>query len=166
LLATFQIAGLLLGLALLPGQTAPPPNRGAELRTRFASESDAVRRAKLMVPLGDAEFQEIRKRIDDGKLDDALAILREYRDEAQSCQKELDAKGVDPEKRPSGFKQLQISLRESLRRLDDLLANLSADEQKPFLDLRKDIDQLDRHLIRELFPRQPGAATEPTRAKG
>lgn len=165
MLATFQIAGLALGLALLPGQTTPPPNRGAELRARFARESDAVRRAKLMVQLGDAEFQEIRKQIDDGNLDDALAILREYRDEAQSCENELDAKGVDPEKHPSGFKQVQISLRESLRRLDDLLANLSADEQKPFLDLRKDIDQLDQHLIRELFPRQPGAGTELSKPK-
>ena len=127
-----------------------------EFRARFGRETDAMRRAKMMPQLGEAEFQQIEKDIAAGHLAEALAVAEEYRDEVRSCENGLDAKEVDAEKHPSGFKQLQISLRESLRRLDEMLVNFTGDEQKPFIEVRKDLEQLDRHLIRELFPNQPG----------
>ena len=83
-----------------------------------------------MPKLGEAEFDEIAMDIDEGKLTDGLAVLKEYRDEIQSCEKDLDAKNLDAEKHPKGFKQLEISLRQSLRRLNNLLPVLTADEQR------------------------------------
>ncbi len=139
----------------LCGAMASGQDHISNLRTRFSQESDPVRKAKLMPDLGSAEFQEIAKDIQADKLPDALAILQQYREEAHSCVNDLDAKNIDAEKRPSGFKQLQFSLRASLRRLSDLLVTLTRDEQEPFEDARKDIEDMDRHLIHELFPRQP-----------
>jgi hypothetical protein len=127
-----------------------------EFRARFERDTDPMHRAKMMPQLGEAEFQQIDKDIAAGNLPGALQVAREYRDQVRSCENGLDAKEADPEKHPSGFKQLQISLRQSLRRLDEMLVNMTADEQVPFIELRKDLDQLDRHLIRELFPNQPG----------
>ena len=126
-----------------------------EFRARFDRDPDPMHRAKMMPQLGEAEFQQIDKDIATGNLPQALEVAREYRDQVQSCEKALDAKEPDPEKHPSGFKQLQISLRQSLRRLDEVLVNITGDEQAPFVELRKELDQLDRHLIRELFPSQP-----------
>jgi len=124
-----------------------------EFQTCFTQETDAMRRAQRMPKLGDAEFDEITRDIDAGKLPEALAILKEYRTEIQSCEKGLDAKGIDAERHPKGFKQLEISLRQSLRRLNNLIAGLTSDEQVPFLEVRVDLDELNRHLIHELFPR-------------
>jgi hypothetical protein len=121
-------------------------------RARFAQETDAMRRAQMMPKLGEAEFDEITRNVDAGELPEALAILKEYRDEIRSCEKGLDAKSIDAEKHPKGYKQMEISLRQSLRRLDDLLVSLTADEQLPFLEVRNDLNQLNRHLIHELFP--------------
>ncbi len=137
-----------------------PQDRVAELRARFEREQDPVKKAKLMPALGAEEFQEIQKSVAAGNTAEALAGFRKYREEAQICAKELDSKAIDAENHPAGFKQLQLSLRQSLRRLEDVLVTLPGDDQKPFLELRHDLEQLDRHLILELFPSQPGAATE------
>jgi hypothetical protein len=159
----YPVAAALLA-AILSGQTVSP-NVLADLRTRFAKETDPVRKARLIGPLGDAQFQEIQSDATDGNYSAALDVLMAYRDEVQSCLKALEAKEPDPEKHPSGFKQLQISLRASLRRVDDIIVGLAGDEQKPFVDLRKELDQMDRQLIRELFPRQPAAESGPPKPK-
>ncbi len=114
-----------------------------------------MRRAQMMPKLGEAEFDEIARDVDAGKLPEAVALLREYSDEINSCEKGLDAEHINAEKHPKGYKQLEISLRESLRRLNSLLISFTAEEQQPFLDVRNDLDTLNRHLIRELFPNQP-----------
>jgi hypothetical protein len=155
-------AGLAVALILVQAQ---PQSRAAEIRSRFAREPDPVHRAKMMPQLGEAELQDVQRQIAAGELSDALDIFKQYRSQVQQCQKDLDATGVDVEKHPSGFKQLQISLRQSLRRLDEALVSLPADEQKPFLDIRMELEHINRHLIRELFPRQPGAEEEPQKPK-
>jgi hypothetical protein len=136
-----------------------------DLRARYTHEPDPVRKAKLLPKLGDAEFLAVQKQLDAGSTDDALAAVREYRDQAQSCVTALDAKEPDPEKHSSGYKQLQISLRESIRRIDFIMANLTGDDQKPFRALRDDLEQLDQHVIKELFPRQPASDKSPGKPK-
>ena len=148
-------------VAALFGSLVFPQDQVTQSRSRFAHESDPVRKARLMPDLGDAEFAEIRKDVEAGHLPDALSVLQEYRDEAQSCVKALGAAGIDAEKHSSGFKQLEISLQESLRRLDALLPNMTVDEQAPFLEVRKDLDNMNRHLIEELFPRRAPPAEKP-----
>jgi hypothetical protein len=162
LLSRATAIGLLIA-ALWPAMQAQ--DRTAEFRAKFLHETDAAQKAKLLSPLGDAEFQEIQKEAAAGNLDKALDILQHYRDEAEACQKALDASGRDPEKHPKGFKQLQISIRESLRRLDDLLVGFSGDEQKPFLEVRKDLERINRQIIHELFPRRPDGEPEPQKPK-
>ena len=139
------------GLAfLLAMALVQQPNRIAEYKTRFANSSDPIHKAKIMPQLGDAEFQAISKNISDGDLSKALEILQDYRDQVRETLKSLDATHVNAEAHPAGYKQLEISIRQSLRRLDDQLVNLTTDEQEPFLEVRKDIERMDQHLIHEL----------------
>jgi len=154
----FRIWAPILIVALFPGW-AFAQNRVPEFRSRFAHDTDPTHRARMMPQLEEAEFDAIAKNADDGMFPEALAILQEYRDEVESCEKGLDAKGINAERHPNGFKQLQLAVRESMRHLDALLVSLTADEQKPFLKLRGDLEQLDRHLIRELFPNGPSDDT-------
>ena len=121
-----------------------------------------MRRAQMMPRLGQAEFDEITRDMDAGKLPEALSVLKEYRDEIESCEKGLDAEKINAEKHPKGYKQLEISLRQSLRRLNALLVSFNGDDQKPFLEVREGLDELNRHLIRELFPNQPDKAPAPS----
>lgn len=155
--SVFSVPALCCPIFVRAMQT-PDPAEG--FRAKFAREGDPVRKAKILIPLGDAEFRDIQKEVGADNAQVALTILRQYRDEVQASQKALEATGHDPEKHPNGFKELQISLRESLRRLDNVIGDLSGDEQKPFRDIRQELDQMDRRLIHQLFPRRPEAEPE------
>jgi hypothetical protein len=146
--------GCALLLVALSACATTAQDRLPDLHSRFARDSDPIHRAKLMPQLGEAEFLEINRSIQAGNFQGALALLHQYRDEVRWCSDALDAKKIDAEKHPNGFKQLQISLRESLRSLNDWLVSFTTDEQKPFLDVRNDLDQLNRHLIHEIFPNE------------
>jgi hypothetical protein len=126
----------------------------AKLRAKLAQETKPVDRGKLMVRLGRAEFEEIEKQAANNNLAEALDGLRQYQQQADSVGKALDAMGVDAEKHSGGFLQLQISVREALGRLNNILVGLTSDEQKPFLEVLQDLNSLNRHLLDELFPSQ------------
>jgi hypothetical protein len=38
------------------------------------------------------------------------------------------------------------------------MVSLAKDDQKPLADVRKDLDELDRQMIHQLFPKRPEAA--------
>lgn len=145
-----------LGFAatLLLPQTLPQ-DRLAQYKTQFEHEKDPVRKAKLIAKLGAPEFEAIRRQVQAGNLDEALDQLGTYRDECVSTYQSLKATGANPEQKPAGFKQFQISLRESLNRLTEILAGLPGDEQRPFAEIQNQLEGLDGQLIRDLFPRQP-----------
>ncbi len=134
-------------------------SRITDLRQRFTQESDPVRKAKKMPELGEAEFQQIQKDVAGEEFTDALALLRQYHGEVQSCMQSLDATGANAVKHSGGFRQLQISLRESLRRLDTMIPLISPEAQSGFIEERASLNEMNKHLIEELFPgpKQPPA---------
>jgi hypothetical protein len=151
-----QLSSLALGLAIVVAPLAAQEYHTTEQwRSKYVRETDPVHKAKLLLPLGDSEFKDAESALANEKLSEALNILKQYLDEAQSCEKELDAKFPDAEKHANGYKQLQISLRGSLRRLDAMIVGLTEDDRKPFVELRGQLDEIDRHLIQQLFPKQP-----------
>lgn len=126
----------------------------AKYQAKFTQETDPVKKGKLMVRLGRAEFHEIEKDVSGNNLSKAAEELAEYQKQADSVSKALDASGRKAVKNAAGFLQLQISVREALERLNNILVGLTSDQQKPFEDVREDLDELNRHLISELFPSQ------------
>jgi len=150
------IFALTVALALvLLANVAPGQNNLAELRSRLEHETNPVSKAKIMHDLGELEFKEIERDVSGGHLSEGLAILKQYDAEVHTCVQALDKKGENAEKHPAGFKQLQFSLRESLRRIDALMPGMTADDQAPFLEVRNDLSEVDQHIFRELFPREP-----------
>jgi hypothetical protein len=45
--------------------------------------------------------------------------------------------------------------------LNNLLVSFTADEQTPFAEVRQTLEELNRHLIRELFPKGPNDDNTP-----
>jgi len=143
------------GMALL-FMTPAGQIRVQDLRTQFVREPNPVRRAKLLPKLEQAEFVEIRQHVDGGDYAKALEILGGYRDDIRATQKALDATGVDPEKKPAGYKELQIAVRESLRQLNEIFVALPGDWKMGFDDIRRELETANNRLIVQLFPHQPG----------
>jgi hypothetical protein len=75
----------------------------------------------------------------------------------ETCERHaLEKMGVDAEKHSNGFRQLEISVRESLRELREIMGRVPLEQRESFAALEKDLDALNQKLILELFPRQPG----------
>lgn len=148
-------ASLALALIFLP---APQGDSAAQYRMRFDKESDPVRKAKILVKLSDSQFQVIRSEADSGNTEEGLKDLETLRDECISTHDSLIAKRVDPENKSAGFKELQISVRETLHRLREIIAGLSGEDEKRYAQVRTQFEDLDNQLVHELFPRQPGQA--------
>jgi hypothetical protein len=70
----------------------------------------------------------------------------------------LNNMGVDPERKPAGFKDLQISLRGTIRRIDDLILTLPVEKRPFFREVRTDLFNDQNQLIDDLFPRRPDRA--------
>ena len=141
-------------------------DRIAELQAQFNRENDPVRKAKVLPRLGDAQLNLVRKETDAGHYTQALKIIEEYRDEVKAAEAALKASGVDPERKPAGFKQLQIHVRKSLREIEQTVL-VVPDEQRPaFEAIRQELMGIEKELIDLLFPRQPGKTPNPEKKKG
>jgi hypothetical protein len=115
-------------------------------------ENDAIRYAQIVAKREKREIDAIANDMEGERLPEALMLLMQYRNEILYCEDALEAKNINAEKSPDGYKQLEISLRRSLWRLNMLIVALTADEQAPFLQVKVDLDELDRRLILKLFP--------------
>ena len=143
-------------VALLVPAIAKPPDRLKEDQDEFLRQDNPIRKAKLLGRLADEEFEQIRQAADAGDYDIALKDLEIFQQEIDATKKALDDMGVNPERKPAGFKELQISLRQGLRRLTDIVGTMTVDEQSPFQEVFRQLDGVDRVLMRELFPRDSG----------
>jgi hypothetical protein len=125
-------------------------------RSRFQQESDPVRKARAMPKFGEALLDHMGLQLQKGEVAGALDTLAEYRDAIVTSHGRLKASGINAEKKPSGFKQLEIHVRRGLRRLEDFLVAVPVEQRESFEQIRKQLDQVDRELIEMLFPRRPG----------
>ena len=123
--------------------------------TRYRQDTNPVRKARALATLGDHQFDLARKQLKNGEDAASLRTLEQYRDEVQQTAAGLKATGVNAEMKPAGFKELQISLREIIRRIDDLILTLPVDIRPSFHDVRTDLVKIQNDLIEALFPRRP-----------
>ena len=151
----------LLGLAMTAfPQSARVQKDIAKHQAEYASETDAVRRAKIVAKLGQAESKAAQQSVDIGNFVEALDFMKDYDEKASETDRALDKTGVNPESHSNGFRQLQISVRENLRTVRQIANRAAFDQRQPFLDLAKHLDALNQKLLGELFPRRPHAASE------
>lgn len=148
--------GMLIALAAAGFGWSTRPARADDLHSKleaqYQSENDPVRKAKIVAKLGHFEIDQSRADLKAGDEEKALAVLERYNDEVRKTAEALTASGIDPERRPAGFKELQISLREFVRQLDDLILTLPSDKRPWFQAARSDISATQNSLFDALFP--------------
>ena len=151
------------GLVVLLALPACAQDQMALLREQFEKEADPARKAKALTRLGSAQWDAARKA---SALEDYVEVrrlVRQYLDDTEAAADALKASGIDAEKKPRGFKELQIHVRKSLRELDQLILSVPAEQRGSLEVYRRDLQAIERQLINELFPRQPGK--EPPKAR-
>ena len=152
-----------LALTTTHAQTAPKAKITAgtldigALSRWLEAQEGPVRRAKCFPKLGDAYVGLVRLEVKSGDYQEASTVLEEYIEATNKLHTTLKAAVPDPEKKSDGFKQLEAHLRESIRILNDLVFGLPVDQRDPFKAGVQDLLEINSELIKELFPRQPGA---------
>lgn len=151
-------ASVRLGVAIVAALTLcgalAAQDRLAEDLTRYQREPDPVRKARLLAKLGDEQVDLAKKQVKQDEVA-SLHTLEQYRDEVHDTIAALNGTGADAERKPAGFKELQISLRETIRRIDDLILTLDVDKRPFFRVVRNDLFTDQNALIDQLFPRKP-----------
>jgi hypothetical protein len=141
--------------ALALGVSLAAQDRLADDLGKYQHESDPVRKSRALVKLGNDQVEQAKKQLKAGEEEASLHTLEQYRDEVKESIAALKGMGVDPERKPAGFKELQISLRESIRRIDDLILTLDVDKRPFFRVVRDDLAKMQDELFDMLFPRRP-----------
>jgi len=137
----------------------------SELQARFDAETNAVHKAKLLLRLGDAQFEEAARAQKAGDFSTVGLIMEKYRDNVAAASAALEKENRDGEHHPSGYKQLEMHVQKGLRELDEYILE-APDSFKPPLELvREDLLNIDNKLLRALFPlhhpAKPADATQP-----
>ncbi len=126
-----------------------------KLEQKYAEQKDPVHQAKALAKLLPKEVEAAGMIIQAGRVDEGIGILTHYRDETHRVYQALVATGRNPVKQPQGYMQLQIALRESVRRLRDVLYLVPYERRGPVEEVRADMEQLNARLLQELFPPPP-----------
>ena len=149
LLLVFIPVSALFALALILPASAQ--DRLGKDKALYAQETDPVRKAKLLGEMGPLEIDQARITFKSGSDEQALDILMQYDDQVQKTLEALIAAQPNAVKKPAGFKELQIGLRVSLRRLDDLILAIPVDKRPWFRTVRMNLSDAQNKLIDALF---------------
>jgi succinate dehydrogenase flavin-adding protein (antitoxin of CptAB toxin-antitoxin module) len=163
--------GMWLGAAMMCCVAgAAAVDKLAEMQARFDHEKNPVHRAKLLEKLGDAEFDEARRAFKVNDLSTVGTVLEKYRDNVRVALEGLKKKRTDAQKDSNGYRQLEIHVRRGIREADEIILRVPEEYQPPLQIVRRDLDSMDRELIRMLFhhhdeepgaPQRSEAATSP-----
>ena len=127
-----------------------------QLQERFDKETDAVRKAKLVQRLGDAQFAKEREATRAGDFVTAGVVMEKYRDNVRAAFEALKKAHPQAEKHPSGYKQLEFHTGQGLREVRDVILAMPEPLRPPMQVVENDLKEMNMELLKLLFPRRPG----------
>ena len=130
----------------------------AELQAKFDRENNSVRKAKLLVKLGDAQFEESRRAGKAGDNNTVDATMEKYRDNVRAAFEALKKQHPDAEKHSNGYRQMEMQLKLGIREVEDSMLAAPPAYKPPLQIVRQDLIAMDDEMIRLLFPLRPAPA--------
>ena len=137
----------------------------AELQAKFDRETNSVRKAKLLVKLGDAEFEEARRAEKEGNNNSVDATLEKYRDNVRAALEALKKQHADAEKHSNGYRQIEMHVKQGIREVEDSMLAAPAPYKPPLQIVRQDLIAMEEEMIRLLFPHRPADKPVPPPAE-
>lgn len=123
----------------------------AKLRQKLAREDDPGDRAKITVKIGQQLLQRISKSYKRGTYEAAEEELTNYLDAIRLAYQDLQESGLDARRKPKGFKHLEIHLRKSTRKLEDIARGLPFDKRAPVEAARANLEAMRVDLLQALM---------------
>ncbi|PYV21742.1 MAG: hypothetical protein DMG27_19955 [Acidobacteria bacterium] len=128
------------------------PDTEEDLQARIEREQNPVKKAKFEVRLGRVKLTQAIAAYDKGDLDRCNALAAAYLVEMKGAWQRLMSTGRSAEKKPEGFRELDIALREDARALDDLAHRIPYNDRGPVTEVAHEVDKLHGEVLAALFP--------------
>lgn len=152
---------MILGAAALLRATQ---EQVAQLQVRFDQEPSSGQKAKLLIKLGEAQFRDARRAGQQGDFNAVGLMMEKYRDNVREAFNSL--KREHPKDNDfGGYRSLEIHLRKSLHELNETIIVASPEYVPPLQLVRKDLEEIQDQLLRQLFPKRPGEKSAPPAKK-
>lgn len=146
--------GIMTGLIGFPTFASPAPRQDSEhkLQARIEREQNPVKRAKFKVRLGRVKLLQAVNAYDQGNLDQCRELLDAYLEGMKSAWTDLQDSGRPAWRKPDGFKQLDIALREDGRFLEDFEHRIPFEQRGPVEKVHQEVEDLRAAVLKALFP--------------
>ena len=149
-------ASFILASLAAAGSASSQQDRAAEYKEKYEHETDPVRKARALGNYGDWQVSEFVRQANANEFQAAFTTLTDYRNEVRTVFDALKARGVNAERKPDGFKELEIHLDKALWKLDRAAVLVPFGARPAFQDIRDELGRIHNELIHMLFPRGPG----------
>lgn len=127
----------------------------AQLQARFDHENNSVKKAKMLVKLGDAEFEDARRAGREGDNNTVGFTMEKFRDNVRAAFEALKKQHPDAEKHSNGYRQMEMQVKQGIREVEDSMLAAPAPYKPPLQIVRQDLLTMDEEMIRLLFPHRP-----------
>ena len=162
----FLAGSAFVGVALFA-----PPVLGREteeqLLERIRNEQNPVKKAKFEIKLADLMLQQALDTYSKGDVESGAKLLGEFVEHMKASWKILQDSGRKAAKQPQGFKELDISLREDFRLLEDLERRVAYFDRGPIEKAAQETEGIRSEVLQALFPaakpRTPSPPVAPIR---
>jgi len=147
-------AGLLAILAQPFVYALPGRNKDKEekLIASIARENNPGKKARLQLRLAKIKLKEADKAYDARDFDEGKALLRQYLGYVRDSWSTLQAADNGPRKHLGAFKNLEISLREDDRFLQDLSRRVPYPESETVKKIAKESSAVHNQVLEAIFP--------------
>jgi hypothetical protein len=143
---------LAIGAILLAGLCAMGRETEEQLRQRIESEQNPVKKAKDEIKVARLKFMQAHDAYLQGHTEEGVKILGAFVDTLKTAWKLLESSGRKASKQPEGFRELEISLREHVRSLQDLGQNVSYFDRAPLAKAAEELEGMRVEVLHALFP--------------
>jgi hypothetical protein len=123
-----------------------------QLLQRIQGEQNPVKKAKDEIKLANLKFAQVHDAYLEGHIEAGAKLLGAFVDTLKTSWKLLQDSGRKASKQPDGFRDLEISLREHVRSLQDLGQNVSYFDRAPLANAAQELEEMRVEVLHALFP--------------
>jgi hypothetical protein len=128
-------------------------------RGRVLEETDPVDRTRSYITISQILMDFIADAAGSQPPEELRALVDQFITAIQTARDTIVNSGRDPERRSAGYRELEISLRQQLRILDDVGRSLTIDEREPVARASQSVETIRDEILRLLFPSGPENGT-------
>jgi hypothetical protein len=120
-------------------------------RDKLKRTTDPIDRTKTDITIADVLLSLAGDAVRAGEPELLEKRLNEYVDTIQDAHQTMVKSGRDAERKPGGFKELEIALRKQMRILEDIGHGLTFDQREPVDKARQQASEIHDDLFKALF---------------